>query len=817
MAAAYFTTKRGEDYALPSKVQNLLTATRDFSAQIGLAVAFTVAASLSFAQDAETDPLLVSSMIADDLYFDQDRQFYHATGNVQIFFKSLELRAPSVAYDVVSNRVIVDGPLMLIDEAGQQTLYGEFADMSADLRDGVITSARQLIDQNMQVAANQMVRREGRYTELEYVRASACEVCSENATPLWELRARRAVHDQEARTITYNDAQLRIAGYPLLYTPWLRTPDPAVERANGFLAPTYSINSRLGTRVGLPYFRMFGGSADVTVTPTVTLDGGRDAGNNRLPTLQGRYRQAFSSGYVEMHGALSQDDLTTDNVRAFLFSNGRFDLDNGFNVVFQSQSSSDRAYIGTYDFFADRITTFGSEDVVFNEDRLNSFLRFSRRESDELIAFDYTGFSALRDPNYTYSAPNRVLNSQWTLFESFDGVPGNFTFNFGAQANHNDFGPSNSRQRDINRLTANVRWNDTWHAGDVLRIDSDASVFFDQYGIHDDAVNPDSQSSSSGLVSTRLSWPFRFDTSAGSRHSITPSIGFASFSSGDVTMPPVDGSIDQIDPFNHSSLGRFRRVNRNQNAQYDVTTSDVDLTYRFETASGYYIGGSAERDFILSTDNSALRDGELYATRFGKNGGDFQFSVISQFNPEFERISDRVTASQNFEFLTLDGNYHRVDSDEAIGSPEEISRWGLGMTAQITQQIDASLGLSSDQYESEGSYTEGAIRFDNEIDWNSSLSWVYDRDSHKYDDLRLMVGHSLDWGGDVSALYAREDDTVRRYGLSLDYQNECVLMRAQVTRVDNRVTNLDPITEFSLNFELGAFGRGSGAQIQRCN
>ena len=101
---------------MPFKVQNLFTATRDFSAQIGLAVAFTVAASFSFAQDAETDPLLISSMIADDVYFDQERQFYHATGNVQIFFNGLELRAPSVAYDVVSNRVIVDGPLMLIDD-----------------------------------------------------------------------------------------------------------------------------------------------------------------------------------------------------------------------------------------------------------------------------------------------------------------------------------------------------------------------------------------------------------------------------------------------------------------------------------------------------------------------------------------------------------------------------------------------------------------------------------------------------------------------------------------------------------------------------
>jgi LPS-assembly protein len=159
----------------------------DWCGVLALAFSISITGLISSAQERVADDSLISSMIADDLYFDQDRQFYNATGNVQIFFDGLELRAPSVAYDVVSNRVVVDGPLMLIDEAGQQTIYGDFADMSADLRDGVITSARQLIDQNMQIASDQLVRRDGRYTEVEYVRASACEVCSENATPLWEL------------------------------------------------------------------------------------------------------------------------------------------------------------------------------------------------------------------------------------------------------------------------------------------------------------------------------------------------------------------------------------------------------------------------------------------------------------------------------------------------------------------------------------------------------------------------------------------------------------------------------------------------------
>ncbi|WP_340302340.1 LPS-assembly protein LptD [Roseobacter sp. HKCCD7870] len=801
------------------RARHFWNTVRDFSAPLGLGVSLALSATWGLAQNADLaappELNLPSTLIADQIYFDQESQYYRASGNVQIFYGGIELRAPSLAYDVVSDRVLVDGPLYIIDQEGGQVFYGAFADMSTDLQDGVIVAARQLVDETLQVAAQEMIRSEGRYTEFPYVRASACEVCSENATPLWELRARRAVHDQETRSITYRDAQLRVAGTPVLYTPWLRTADPSVARANGFLAPTYSVNSRLGTRIGLPYFRMLGDSADITITPQISVAGGATAGGGVLRTLEGRYRQAFSNGYLELNGAFSRDDLTEKSLRAFLFSNGRAEFDNGIDLVFQTQSASDRSYISTYDFFADSRTSFGDDPVVFAQDRLNNFLRFARSSSDEVLSFDYTAFSPLRDQTYDYKASNRVLNAQWTFLRE-TGDFGDVTLNFGAQGDYNEFGDINPRRRDIDRMMANLIWDGMWQAGDILRIDADLGLFLDRYGIHDDVTLPDEQNSTSGFAATRLSWPFEFRASNGAQQTMTPSIGFLRFEAGQMTMPSIDGSIDMIDPFDYAQLGQYRRVNRDQVNQYDVTVADVDVTYRYALPSGYYFGGSVERDHIISSSNTGLRSGALYTLRLGRSMGPFQFSATSRYNPDFERVSDVLTFSQSLDNVTLDATYTKLERDEAIGNPDPVRRWSLGLTADLTEFIEARLGVTDDEYKSDASFITGRLSYDNLVDWRSSVGWTYDSDDNEFDTINFELGHTLDWGGQVYALYGLETDTVRRYGLGVQFDNECLRARAQVSRVDNRVTGLTPITQFSLDFELGSFGRGAGAQSRRC-
>ena len=49
--------------------------------------------------------------------------------------------------------------------------------------------------------------------------------------------------------------------------PYLRVPDPSVERAWGFLTPGLKISSNLGTGLKLPFFIPIGRSKDLLLTP----------------------------------------------------------------------------------------------------------------------------------------------------------------------------------------------------------------------------------------------------------------------------------------------------------------------------------------------------------------------------------------------------------------------------------------------------------------------------------------------------------------------------------------------------------------------
>ncbi len=60
-----------------------------------------------------------------------------------------------------------------------------------------------------------------------------------------------------------------------------------------------------------------GDHADVTVAPFIT---------GKTRTLEGRYRHALRWGNIEFNGAVSVDDILPDEVRAYLFGRGEFNL-----------------------------------------------------------------------------------------------------------------------------------------------------------------------------------------------------------------------------------------------------------------------------------------------------------------------------------------------------------------------------------------------------------------------------------------------------------------------------------------------------------
>jgi LPS-assembly protein len=77
-------------------------------------------------------------------------------------------------------------------------------------------------------------------------------VCFDNPTPLWEIRARRIIHDEVEQQLYFEGAQFRVMGVPVLWLPQMRLPDPTLERATGFLAPSIRATDTTGTQIRVP-------------------------------------------------------------------------------------------------------------------------------------------------------------------------------------------------------------------------------------------------------------------------------------------------------------------------------------------------------------------------------------------------------------------------------------------------------------------------------------------------------------------------------------------------------------------------------------
>ena len=103
------------------------------------------------------DRLLI---ISDTASISPDTELFTASGNVEVYFNGAKLIAPKVSYHLVSEWVSVDGPFELTDPGGSTTTYGEFAELSPDLAEGVIFAVRRVVDETLNVQAAEL-KREG--------------------------------------------------------------------------------------------------------------------------------------------------------------------------------------------------------------------------------------------------------------------------------------------------------------------------------------------------------------------------------------------------------------------------------------------------------------------------------------------------------------------------------------------------------------------------------------------------------------------------------------------------------------------------------
>lgn len=483
-----------------------------------------------------------ATLVSDNLEITGDTRLI-ADGNVEVFFKGRRLKASRIVFDQATNRLEITGPIVLTEDSGKTILLASQADLAADMSEGILTSARLVLNQQLQLAANRIVRVSGRYTALQTVAASSCKVCAGSPTPLWEIRARRVVHDEVERQIYFDRAQFRLAGIPVFYIPRLRMPDPTLTRATGFLMPSLRTTSDLGTGIKLPYFIVLGRSADLTLTPYLTA--------RNAQTLGLRYRQAFATGLIELDGSVTRDQLIPDRTRGYLRMTGAFTLPQRFQLTFDGQTVTDPAYMLDYG--------------IGNADRLDSRLEIKRTRRNEHISARIISFQTLREDETDSAIPSVIADLTFHRRFSLGALGGEGGLRL---QTHNQYRSSTNPLdgtdsddipdgRDIGRISARIDWRKSFFLplgieGSVL-----GEVTADAYTISDDAVFAGQTTRTHGSAGVELRWPWVKAEAGGGSQVIEPVVQLLFASKTAESLPNEDSTLVEFDEGNLFALDRF--------------------------------------------------------------------------------------------------------------------------------------------------------------------------------------------------------------------------------------------------------------------
>lgn len=545
-----------------------------------------------------------ATLVADDLQIAGDSVLI-AQGAVEVFYQGRRLTASRIVYDQTAGTLKIEGPIRLTDETGGTVILADQADLAADMTEGLLTSARVVLDQQLQIAAAEARRVGGRYLQLDNAVASSCRVCAGSDTPLWELRARRVTHDQTERQIYFDHAQLRFGGVPVLYIPRLRLPDPTLKRASGFLLPKMSSSTQLGTGLEVPYFLTLGPSRDLTITPFATSD------EVRSVTL--RYRQAFATGDMTVTGAVSQDDLTgLGGLRGYLFADGSFALPQDFKLTFSGRMVSDDSYLADYD--------------ITDADRLASFVDVTRVKRDELVYGTLRGIDTLRSADVGSSIPTIIADALWQRRFALMGGSGSLSF-----ASHGHLRSSTSildanadgipDGRDVARGSISADWRKDWilPAGMVGAVMGAARI--DLYDVGQDPVFEGRTSRLWTAVGAELRWPLVKTDGKGGRQVLEPVIQIVASPKTSQSVPNEDSTLVEFDEASLFSLDRYPGADAVEGGLH----ANIGMNWTRYDAAGWSMGATLGR-VLRSDDTGGFSD----ASGLGGEASDWLAAVHLQ-------------------------------------------------------------------------------------------------------------------------------------------------------------------------------------------
>jgi len=377
-------------------------------------------------------PMLVQ---ATEIRYDYTNNTVSAVGNVQIYYGGSTVEADEVVYDQKTKRLQARGNVRITELDGKIS-YGQFVDLTQDYRDGFVDSLRLETADDTRFAAARADRVKGHYTVMQNGVYTACEPCKNDPKkpPLWQVEAARIIHDSGEKMIYFEDARVEFFGVPLMYFPFMSSPDPSVTRKSGFLFPSLTYGTAYGLGVQLDYFWALAPDYDLTLSTMATTKQGA--------LLEAAWRQRLMNGSYAIRAAGifqtdpgyfaardGADSATANTFRGAIQTSGQFSLSDKWVWGWTGLLMTDQAFLydyqlaqftGSFDPFRTGVATEGVSQLYLTGAGDRSFF--------DIRSIYYYGFSG-QDVQAQIPIIHPVLDYSNTLAQPVLGGELSYKFN----------------------------------------------------------------------------------------------------------------------------------------------------------------------------------------------------------------------------------------------------------------------------------------------------------------------------------------------------------------------------------------------------
>jgi len=439
-------------------------------------------------------------LTADQIIHDRELGIVTAKGRVEIIQTNRTLVADTVSYNLKQDIIAASGSVVITEPTGE-VAFADYFELTGDLKDGVAQEIKVILADASRIGATSGVRVGGNRTDFDNGIYTACEPCRRkpDQTPLWQVKAVRVTHNQADQEIEYRDAWMEFAGIPVMYTPYLSHPDPSVRRRSGFLMPSASMSSNLGTNISTPYYWAIADNQDLTFTPRFLFP---SSSTTKVPdldrkgrsvlqrvALNGEHRWTGTEGETKTVASLTADKYSAD-LRGHVDATGRFDLNNIWRAGYQVQRSSDDTYTGIYGYSFQR-----NQPWLTTRPYVEGF---GRRNYALLEGFSYQGLREDDDPS---SSPLVLPHMSF----SHMGMPSSRGGYWSVDSDMLSY--ARSEGLAATRMSTKVAWNRPFlgRMGDIT--DFSTSLRGDAY--HADHLDNNDGSANTGRVIPQMSLNWR--------------------------------------------------------------------------------------------------------------------------------------------------------------------------------------------------------------------------------------------------------------------------------------------------------------------